>query len=162
MGLIEDVSEQLKSLDLTVKALRKFALTVGAVLFIIAGVLYFRKTSYGPGSPYVWTLAAAAALLVFFGLTLPSSLKWVYRRWMLAAFIMGWFVSRIILFLLYYMVITPIGLIAKLSGRDFLELKIDRQADSYWSVRDKKVSSDAELNVSGSGKHNRARYEKMY
>lgn len=45
---------------------------------------------------------------------------------------MGWFNTRLILIITYYFVLTPIGLLAKLFKKDFLNLKIEREAQSYW------------------------------
>ena len=57
------------------------------------------------------------------------------------AAILGWVMTRVILSLVFYLIITPIGLLTRLLGEDFLALKkID--SNSYWSYRD----SSEELN----------------
>ena len=48
---------------------------------------------------------------------------------------MGWFMTRVILSLLFYLVVTPIGLIARLSGNQFLDVKMDDSQTSYWNYR---------------------------
>ena len=57
--------------------------------------------------------------------------------WMIFAVILGWFMTRIILSLLFFLVITPIGLTMRLLGKDFLGLKIKSSNESYWNKRDK-------------------------
>jgi hypothetical protein len=52
------------------------------------------------------------------------------------ALILGWFMSRVILIILFYLVITPIGLFAKLFRKRFLELKINKSAKTYWEKRE--------------------------
>lgn len=59
----------------------------------------------------------------------------VYRAWMRGAMPMGWVVSHVLLGVVFYGVITPIGLLLRLMGRDLLGLKFDRGAASYWRVR---------------------------
>lgn len=59
----------------------------------------------------------------------------VYRAWMLAALPTGWVVSHVLLGLVYYGVITPIGLFLRLLGRDLLGLRMERGAASYWRER---------------------------
>jgi hypothetical protein len=59
---------------------------------------------------------------------------------MTLAVILGWFMSRVILFILYYVIITPIGIFLKLIGKDFLKLKIDKSSKSYWETREKKIA----------------------
>jgi hypothetical protein len=54
---------------------------------------------------------------------------------MTLAVLLGWLMTRIILTILFYLVVTPIGLLAKLSGKDFLNRKFNREAQSYWIPR---------------------------
>lgn len=52
---------------------------------------------------------------------------------------MGWFNARLILIITYYLLLTPIGLLAKLFKKDFLNLKIEREARSYWIKKDQLI-----------------------
>ena len=49
--------------------------------------------------------------------------------------ILGWIMTKIILTLLFYLLITPIGLITRLFGNDYLRLK-ESNSSSYWNNRD--------------------------
>ncbi len=51
------------------------------------------------------------------------------------AFPVGWLMSRVLLAVLYYGVLTPIGVLLRLGGRDPLERRFDREAWSYWRPR---------------------------
>jgi hypothetical protein len=51
------------------------------------------------------------------------------------AVVLGFVVSNVLLTVFFFIVITPIGLVARLSGKDFLRLKLDRNATSYWMPR---------------------------
>ncbi len=64
-----------------------------------------------------------------------------YWFWIGIAFILGNIMSRIVITLIYYGVITPMGLVARLSGRDKLQLK-KRAVQSYW--QDISLPSDPE------------------
>ncbi len=64
-----------------------------------------------------------------------------YWLWISIAFIFGNITSRIVILLIYYGVITPLGFIARLSGRDKLQLK-KRAVQSYW--QDISLPSDPE------------------
>ena len=59
------------------------------------------------------------------------------------ALILGSIMTRVILSVLFYLVITPIGLISKLSGKDFLDLKFDKSVSSYWIPRKKIIFEKA-------------------
>ena len=75
------------------------------------------------------------------GAIIPRAIKWIYIAWMSVAFVLGFVMAHVILALLFFLIITPLGLIARLSGKDFLSLKLDRSAKSYWIPRVKKTKT---------------------
>ena len=121
--------EEFKHIKETNKDLRKFGLTVGGVLIMIAALLfYFEKSS-------TIYFAIIGGLLFVTGLVIPQILKLLNKVWMGLAIILGYFMSRLILTVLFYLVITPISLIAKLVGKKFMKLKFDKSANTYWEKR---------------------------
>jgi hypothetical protein len=126
--------EEIKQLKTGPRELRKFGLLVGAVFALLGIWFWFRgKGRY----PYFLT---PGAVLVVLGATVPNALRLIYVGWMTAAFLLGFVVSNILLTLFFYVVVTPIGLVARLAGRDFLNRKLDAQAKSYWIMRDRSSS----------------------
>ncbi len=131
--------QEIKELKTGERDLRKFGLLVGGVFAALGLLLLLRGKALFP------YFLAAGALLVAFGAALPRSLKHVYIAWMSLAILLGFIISNIILTLFFFLVITPIGLIARVCGRDFLSLKLDRRAPTYWIPRpDKAPKSQAE------------------
>ena len=129
--------EEIKDIKSTRKELREFGLTIGIILVILGALALWR----GKGAS-VYFLAAGVGLITL-GLLLPGPLKPLQKTWMGFSVVIGFFVSRIILFILFYAVITPIGLITRLLGKDILDQKIDGRSASYWrekepAVKDKK------------------------
>ena len=57
------------------------------------------------------------------------------------AVILGWIMTRVILSIVFYFILTPIGLITRLMGNDFLAMK-KVESSSYWNHR----NSDLETN----------------
>jgi len=131
MNIREDI-KQLKTGD---RDLRKFGLLVGGVC-VLLGLLFLWRH---PGrSPYfLWP----GGILMALGVVVPRALKWVYVAWMSLAFVLGFIMAHVILTLFFFLVITPIGLAARLFGQDFLSLKLDRAARSYWLPREPKLKS---------------------
>ncbi len=125
--------EEIKNIKEDNTTLRKFGLTVGTVLLLIGIVLYLT----GKSSSVVF--GGAGVLLIWFGLILSNILKPLNKIWMTLAVILGWFMSRLILFILFYIVITPIGFFLRIAGKDFLNLRTDKNSDSYWEKREKTV-----------------------
>lgn len=64
-------------------------------------------------------------------------LKPLYALWMKFALVLSWINTRIILFLMFYLIFTPLGLILKLLGKDLLDIKINKSAKSYWRKKEK-------------------------
>lgn len=128
------LKEEIKNIKEDKTTLRKFGLTVGTVLLIVGIVLYLT----GKSSSVVF--GGAGVLLILFGLILPNILKPLNKIWMTLAVILGWFMSRVILIILFYLIITPIGFLLKIAGKDFLNLQTDNDKNSYWEKREKKVT----------------------
>ena len=114
------------------KTLRKFGITMGVAFFIIALVITARHR-HNP----LFVLSVSAAWFIF-AFVLPVLLKPLYIIWMKFAFILSWINTRIILFILFYLFFTPIGIVIRLFGIDLLKIKIDKTKDSYWQKAIKK------------------------
>jgi hypothetical protein len=114
----------------TTRDLRKFGLVVGGI-FCVLGLWFFIRHK-----PFYWYVLAPGVPLMLLGAILPRSLKWVYIVWMTLAIALGTVVSTILLTVLFFVVVTPIGLAARLAGKDFLGQKLQPGASSYWILRD--------------------------
>ncbi len=132
------IREDLKQLKTGPRDLRKFGLLVGGVLTIL-GLLYCWR-----GKPVYPYLLAPGLALMLLGAVLPRTLKYIYIGWMAMAFALGFVISHVILTLFFFLVITPIGLVARLAGKDFLHRKLNRNGASYWVPRQRKPSTRAE------------------
>jgi hypothetical protein len=136
MSWIKDVKEELTTLEISKKILNKFGLLVGGIFFLLGLWIYYSSQNY---------IAAAflliGMLLFVFGLLFPTSLSGVYKVWMGLALTLGWIMSRVLLIVLFYFVLTPIGFIAKLIGKKFLDIDYKVKKESYWIIRpvDKKA-----------------------
>lgn len=121
--------EEIKQLSTQPRDLRKFGLVVGAVFVALGAWFLFRKK---PVWPY---LLSPGAVLMLLGGVAPHLLRQVYIGWMTLALALGLIVSTLILTLFFFLIVTPISLVARLAGKDFLSLKLQPQAASYWIVR---------------------------
>jgi saxitoxin biosynthesis operon SxtJ-like protein len=129
MSLIKDVKEELESLDQSIKKIRQFS----ALMLVVFGLLWY----YALQVRMDW-LALLSVLFFFFflsGFRCGSSVRFVHKYWMGLALVIGWFVSRILLGLIYFIIVTPIGLISRIFGKSFLALRFDPQKKSYWKKR---------------------------
>ena len=132
------IREEIKKLKRGERELRKFGWLVGGVLIALSILMWLRHKTYFP------YFLAPGVLLIGSGFLFPKALKQVYIAWMSAAIVLGFVVSNIILALFFFLMITPIGLTARLLGKDFLRLKIDREAPTYWIRREQIAKTPAE------------------
>jgi hypothetical protein len=94
---------------------------------VAAPLAYFR--GHPTAAAALWVAAVAGRLV---GLARPEWLRPAFVGLTVAAWPIGWVVSHVALALIYYAVITPIGLAFRLAGRDPLARAFDRAAGSYW------------------------------
>jgi hypothetical protein len=112
------------------KQLRTFGLIVGAGFGLIgAAPAIFRGQP-----PRAWAVALALVLAVT-AVVLPAALAPVHRVWMTIGETLGWVNSRVILTVVYYGLIVPIGMVRRLRGGDAMRRRFDRDATTYRIVR---------------------------
>jgi hypothetical protein len=112
--------------------LRKFGITMACGFAAFGTLVLWRGKSF---FPYLYI---ASAVFLILGLVVPISLKSVHKVWMTLAAAMGWFMTRVILTILFFAVFTPIGAIARLLGKQFLDFRMDASRDTYWIRREPK------------------------
>jgi hypothetical protein len=111
--------------EVTRKDLRQFGFLVGGVLSVIG----LWPLIHGD-LPRFWALAAGGVQILL-GLFLPRSLAPVYRGWMAIGHGLGWINTRIILGLVFYGLITPMGMAMRLLGKDPLRLKRPGEVETH-------------------------------
>jgi hypothetical protein len=109
------------------RTLRQFAALFLIVFAIVAGLRVWR----GDTGAATIAIAAIGALVGVVGLIRPDSIRIVYTGWMIAAFPIGWTISRIIVTALFYLVFTPFAITFRLFGRDGLRLRRHVRT-TYW------------------------------
>ena len=122
--------EELNSIKSRRKDLKNFGFTIGFILLIIGVFLFVREKDF-----FIY-LFSIGSILIFLGEITPFILKPIYKIWMIFAVIIGWIMTRIILSILFFSIITIIGLFTRLIGKDFLNLK-SKSNESYWNIRNK-------------------------
>jgi hypothetical protein len=110
------------------RTLRQFAGLSLVIFGGLAGWNYFAKGEV-VSSAVLATLALAIGLP---GLVRPQLVRPVFVGAMILAFPIGWLVSRVLLALLFYGLVTPMGLVFRLTGRDALRLARRPEQTTYW------------------------------
>jgi hypothetical protein len=108
------------------KQLRSFGLLVGSIFALIGlwPMLIYRA------DPRWWSIVMAAVLLGV-GAVYPQWLFRVYKVWMALGHVLGWVNTRIILGLIFYGLVTPIGFIRRLLGKDPMGKEFSPDVETY-------------------------------
>ncbi len=127
------MNTEIKKVDVTRSDLRKFGLIMGAMFALIFGLLFPWITDKTYGNWPIWPFIVMA---IFWALALifPESLRKVNELWLKVGNVLGWINSRIILGAMFFLLIFPIGLLLKLFGKDSMNRKLEKDADSYRKV----------------------------
>lgn len=134
MMMIHEIEELDKA------GLRKFGITTGIIAGILFGIVLPWLFSFDwPTWPWI-----LMAILVVWGLVLPSSLRPVYRGWMTVGGVLGWINTRIILGLMFFVMFTPIALLFKIFGKDAMARKLGDQVDTYRVISQKQDNTQIE------------------
>jgi len=109
---------------------RKFGLLFLGVFALLAGVLWWK------GNASWWISAAAGVVFGSAGILAPSLLRFPHLWWMKFAGVLGWVNTRVLLTVFFVLVLTPIGLVMRLIGRDTLGRRFVKGSASYWEKRE--------------------------
>ena len=108
------------------KRLRHFGIVMALAFVALGVILIWRQRSSGP------YLAALGGVFLLTGFLVPVLLAPVERAWMAFAGVLQRITTILILTLTYYVLVTPLGLLVRLLGKDLLGRRPDPEIESYW------------------------------
>jgi hypothetical protein len=117
------------NISATREEVRKFGYMFAGICVLIGAY-----TIYKGQDTWLW-FAAGAGFFLMTGLIGYPILRPVYLVWMKFAYVLGWINMRVLLGVFFFLILTPIGAMMRLFGKDLLDEKIDRSAGSYWKER---------------------------
>ena len=93
------------------------------------------------GGPFrIWSIVIAIIFLIL-GLMNSKLLTPLNKLWFKFGLFLGTIVSPFVMGIIFFLVITPIGFVMKITGKDLLNIKHDNKKKSYWINRDKSKST---------------------
>jgi len=127
------MNTEINKLEVTKSDLRKFGFIMGSMFALIFGLIFpwiTDKTSQTwPIWPFIvlavfWTIAVVA----------PQSLRSVNDLWLKVGNVLGFINTRIILGVMFFLMIFPIGMLLKLFGKDSMDRKLSSETDTYRKI----------------------------
>lgn len=138
----QTIWQDLKEIKSTRKELREFGIVMAVFFGILTALLWWKHKNFLP-------MLSPAVFFAIFGFFIPTALKPLQKAWMGFAAVIGWFMTRLILAVLFFLVLTPLSLISRLTGKKYLNLKFRTSEPSYWLPKSFETIS-------------KERYEKQY
>jgi len=126
---MNSIKARLRGIKSGRRELRLFGLTVGGAFCVVSLLMLWKNYALFP------YFVAAGLALITAGLLAPPILKPLQKVWMAVSIILGLAVTTVLLILIFYLIITPLGLAARLAGRRTITRGFDRTAETYWIRR---------------------------
>ena len=112
------------------KQLRQFAAIWFPAFCALVGWIVGKKTGHWAGVELAWVVCGVVAVAGFFH---PPLIRPIFVGLILATFPIGWVVSHFLLGAIFYLLVTPIGIILRITGHDPLQLK-QPAGSSLWKT----------------------------
>lgn len=109
---------------------RSFGLVFAGVGTLLGGLALWRGHSNG------WAWLGAAAVFLVLALVAPGVLRPLNRAWHWFGLALGRIVAPVVMGVFFFVLFTPIAVMARMSGKDPLRLARDKQATTYWIARE--------------------------
>lgn len=124
------------STEFSVRDGRRFGFQVGIAFLLLGALLLWREKPLGST-----VVGSIGGFLLLGGLLVPVKLGPVYRRWMAAALLISKVTTPIFMGIVYYLVLTPTGLLMRLFGRNPI-IHTATEDGGYWIRRESGQHSD--------------------
>lgn len=111
------------------KELRQFAGIWFPLACAMVCYFVYRATGSWYWPSWLGGIGAVLAVIAFF---VPAVAQRLFVAWMMAAFPIGWTISHVLMGLIYFLLITPMGLVMRWCGRDAMGRKFQPERNSYW------------------------------
>ena len=105
------------------------------IVFFIVFVLIAIYPLVNQGEVRIWSLIISFLFLIL-GLLNSKILTPLNKLWFRFGLFLGKIISPIIMGVIFFLVVTPIGLLMRLFGKDVLNLKLNKKKSSYWIEKD--------------------------
>ena len=133
MSWIDEILHDLSTIQSTPHDLKKFGLIIGGLFLLLCGAAFWNVWW---SDELLFAIGLFGIFLVLAGMLFPKQLIVIHRWWMSFAIVLGSVVSRVILFFVFFLIVTVISLAARIVGKKFYREHHDRRQTSYWIQRD--------------------------
>ncbi len=118
----------LKDISYEKSDIKKFGIIFSIIMLIVSIFLLYKSSN-------LYFFTGLFFIFLSFGILFPVLIKPIYALWMILGSILGSLMTIVILTFIFYLIMFPISIIARILKKNFLELKLNKKANSYWNDR---------------------------
>ena len=111
----------------------------GLVFFSVFLIVSLWPLMY-EGQIRIWSICIATVFLIL-GLLNSKLLTPLNLLWFKFGILLGNLIAPIVMVIIFFLVVTPVGFFMRLIGKDLLRKKYDKKIKSYWIKRDKSIGT---------------------
>ena len=104
------------------------------VVFVVVFALIGLFPLVREEAPRIWALLVSAAFLLP-TIVYPQALSPLNKLWFRFGMLLGRIINPLVMFIMYALVMVPVGLVLKLMRKDLLRMKLDARSPTYWNQR---------------------------
>jgi len=125
-----------QKIEVTLKLVKEFGFILSGFLIVAPAIVGVLKWHFANEPFHYWLGWPALSVVVLIAnFAFPKAVDFMFHVAMLFATLISAVIMRVLLFMLFYLVFTPMSLIARMIGKDFLDQKLDPGCESYWQRR---------------------------
>jgi hypothetical protein len=134
MKFIEVLKSEIGAIRQPNADLRKFGIVFFFVGVTLASLVYYK---HGFQLEKILIYTGTAVVFLVLGFCAPTALRGFHKVWMILALVMGYIMTRVILLSTYTLLVVPIGILLRIFKKDILDLKINKEVDTFWKSSEK-------------------------
>lgn len=135
MSFIKDIQREIREINTTDRMIRKFGIAL-LILTLIVGWFFWHKDQ-----SFWFYIPAAGLFIAVLSLVFCPAVRCLYYPLAVIGVVLGFFISKMILGLMFYTFFSFVGVFTRLFGIDLLKKKIRKSKNSYWDTH-QKISED--------------------
>lgn len=125
-----------QKIEVTLKLVKEFGFILSGFLIVAPAIVGVLKWHFANEPFHYWLgWPVFSVLVLILNFALPSVVAVIFRCAMMFGHAVSAVLMRVILAVLFYLVFTPMSLIARMIGKDLLDQKLDPGCESYWQRR---------------------------
>ncbi len=133
--IIKDIRYEIHEMVSDKQTVRKFGIIFSVILLAIGSWMWYKSNPL-----WIW-FGGGGILMALVATLVTVVLMPLYKGMTVLAIIIGYFISKLILTLMFILFFIPIGFIMRLLGKDLLDKKINKNAASYWLKKENSAFS---------------------